>query len=288
MISLGTALAPVEALRWAAGQLNGVVPSPLPEAEILLCHVLKCSRSALYGTGARKLDGETRAELGRLVEGRRELRPLQYLTGVQAFRDLTLAVGPGVLVPRPETEMVVQRALELLEEVPDPWVVDVGTGSGAIALSVGIGCPDSRVWATEICEPALRWARLNSSRYRAARVELVLGDLFTPLPETMLERFDLVISNPPYLSESEFLALPADVRDHEPKTSLVSGQNGTEVSARLVQESIQWLKGGGWLVLETSPDRWAHLQPVMMSYLQNVSIEPDLAGRLRIAQGRKP
>jgi release factor glutamine methyltransferase len=285
---LGATITPLEAVRWAAGELNGIVAAPIREAEILLCHVLECSRAALYSRRDGSLGEEAKTELGRLVQGRRALQPLQYLTGIQAFRDLTLAVGPGVLIPRPETEMVVHRALERLEEIPDPWVVDVGTGSGAIALSVGIECPDSRVWATEICEDALRWARHNSARYRAARVELVLGDLFTPLPETMRERVDLVISNPPYLSETEFQTLPADVRDHEPKTSLVSGENGTEISARLVQESIPWLKGGGWLVLETSPDRWADLQPVMRSYLQDVSIEPDLAGRLRIAQGRKP
>ena len=287
-MSLDTSLGPLDALRWAAEQLSGIVPSPIREAEILVCHLLKCSRSELYRAPNRKLDVETGVELGLLVDGRRELQPLQYLTGVQTFRELTLAVGPGVLIPRPETEMVVQRALELLEEIPDPWVVDVGTGSGAIALSIGIECPDSRVWATEICEDALWWGRLNSSKYRAARVEFVLGDLFSPLPETMRGRFHLVISNPPYLTESEYRSLPADVRDHEPKTSLVSGDNGTEISARLVQESMEWLREGGWLVLETSPDRWADLLPVMRSCLQDVSIEPDLAGRLRIALGRKP
>jgi release factor glutamine methyltransferase len=287
-MTLSTSLGALDALRWAADELSGIVPSPMREAEILVCHVLKCSRSDLYAAPNRRLDGETGVELDRLVGGRRELRPLQYLTGVQAFRELILAVGPGVLVPRPETEMVVQRALELLEEIPDPWVVDVGTGSGAIALSIGIECPDSRLWATEISKDALRWARLNSSRYRAARVEFTLGDLFMPLPDTMRGRFDLVISNPPYLTDSEFWSLPADVRDHEPKNSLVSGENGTEVSTRLVKESIPWLREGGWLVLETSPDRWAHLQPVMMSYLRDVTIEPDLAGRLRIALGRKP
>jgi release factor glutamine methyltransferase len=287
MMSLGTSVPALEALSWVAGELSGVVPTPMPEAETLLCHVLDCSRSALYGNPDRELDDEARAQLNRLVDCRRGLQPLQYLTGVQAFRSLALAVGPGVLIPRPETEMVVEQALELLEDIPDPWVADVGTGSGAIALSLGIECPDSRVWATDISEDALRWARLNWLRYRAARVELVLGDLFDPLPESMRCRFDLVVSNPPYLSESEFLGLPYDVRNHEPKSSLVAGEDGTEVSTRLVHESIRWLKPGGWLVLETTPDRWDQLGQSMASYLDDVGVAPDLTGRLRIAQGRK-
>jgi release factor glutamine methyltransferase len=287
-MAFGSSLAAGEALSWVAGQLDGIVPSPIPEAETLLCHSLRCRRSALYRRLDSSLDDEVIAELKRLVQGRRELHPLQYLTGVQAFRGLELAVGPGALVPRPETEMVVEQALEHLEDIPDPWVMDVGTGSGAIALAVAIECPDARVWASEISEEALSWARLNASRYRAARVELALGDLFTPLPETMRGRFDLVISNPPYLSESEFRELPSDVRNHEPKVALVSGWSGGEFSTKLVQESMQWLKPGGWLVLETSPERWDELQHVMSASLTDVRVASDLAGRLRIAEGRKP
>jgi release factor glutamine methyltransferase len=223
-----------------------------------------------------------------LVERRAGGEPLQYLTAVQAFRRLELAVGPGVLVPRPETEMVVEHALGHLEGVEAPVVIDVGTGSGAIALSLATERPGAAVWATEISEEAAGWARRNVEAAGACNVTVVEGDLFAPLPEHLRGAVDLVVANPPYLSEVELADAPADVRDHEPVVATTAGPTGLEVAGRVVAGALRWLRPGGWLVLETHPGQAERLRTLMLPCYRDVAILPDLAARLRVAEGRRP
>ncbi len=277
-----------QALDWAFEELSNAVASPKAEAEAILGHITGCSRTELYLRPLAALSDAELASLEELVKQRRNLTPLQYLTGVQQFRGIAVEVGPGVLIPRPETEMVVDRALELIRDVPHALVADLGTGSGAIALALADERPDAEVWATEIDDSALEWARRNVQRSGPASVHLLAGDLLSPLPEHLKGRLDLVISNPPYLSESEFRTLPADVSDHEPRAALVSDMSGVEASVRVVRESLDWLKRGGWLVMETSPQRWADVEAVMQLHYREVQVLPDLSGRDRIAEGRKP
>jgi release factor glutamine methyltransferase len=259
------------------------------EAEILVGHFLKMRRSDLYAGLDRPVTISQAAELDKMVASRCSGRPLQYITGVQAFRKLALKVGRGVLVPRPETEMLVERCLELLEGVEAPKVVDIGTGSGAIALSLATERPDCHVWATEISEDALTWAERNLEQTGLTNVELLFGDLFEPLPEPEKGRLNLIVSNPPYLSQDEFSRAPVEVRDQEPEMALLSGDKGMATCIHIIREAHQWLAPGGRLVLETAgTEQWKDLKIFLARRYDEVQITNDLAGRPRFVEGLKP
>ncbi|HWD09782.1 MAG TPA: peptide chain release factor N(5)-glutamine methyltransferase [Actinomycetota bacterium] len=277
-----------EALRGATARLAGSVGSPAVDAEVLVGHVLGASRSSLFAAGDRALTRAQTAALGELVQRRCAGEPLQYLTGHQPFRTLDLLVGPGVLVPRPETEIVVEAALRHLERVAAPLVVDLGTGSGAIALSVAVERPGATVWATEISPEAVAWAERNLGVSGAANVTIVAGDLFAPLPPDLRGRFDLVVANPPYLTDVLVAAAAPDVRDHEPWVALVSGPTGLEVPGRVIDGAPDWLRPGGWLVMETWPGQADDLIELMGDRYRETGAVADLAGTLRAVEGRKP
>lgn len=211
--------------------------------------------------------------------------PLQYLTGIAGFRRLEIAVGPGVFVPRPETEVLVEHVLGRLPE--GGTIVDLGTGSGAIALAVADERKDARVIATEASPDALRWARVNREKVDP-RVELLEGDLFEPLSADLEGNIDVIVSNPPYIADNERTALPSDVLDHEPHIALFSGADGTSIIERIVEDAPRWLRPGGWLMIEISP----HLQTVVPRLLQqhgfgDVALHPDLAARPRVVEGHR-
>lgn len=269
----------------ALGPIAGVLDRT--EAEILACLVFDCTRTELYAHPGLPAAARQVERLEMLAEQRRAGRPIQYITGVQQFRFLRLRVGPGVLVPRPETEMVVQECLAVLAGVPEPGIIDIGTGSGAIALALATEREDARVWATEISPDALEWARTNRQGADASNLELIAGDLFSPLPGTLKGRASLVVSNPPYLSDQQWLRAPADVRQ-EPKVALTCGDEGLEITRRIVHGCYEWLAPDGWLVLETSPDLCEAVRSLLARRLKDVEIVDDLAGRPRIARGRKP
>jgi len=262
------------------------VSLPEHEMQILTEHVLGTSRTERILTKARPSTDQS-DELERLVRRRASGEPLQYLTGMQAFRKLELAVGPGVLVPRPETEMVVERCLELLAGTAAPKVIDIGTGSGAIALSLATERPGCTVWATDISDQALKWAGLNTQKAAALNVHLFQGDLFAPLPAGLKGEIDLVVSNPPYLSALDILDVAPDVSVHEPRLALVAGESGLEVHRRIVREAGEWLKPNGCLVLETFEAQWERLRSFLMTEFVDVEVGPDLSGSPRIAEGRK-
>jgi release factor glutamine methyltransferase len=225
------------------------------------------SRKRAMSLARRRVDGE----------------PLQYITGVAGFRTLELAVGPGVLVPRPETEIVTECALSLLPR--SGFLVDIGTGSGAIALAVKAERADARVMATELSDDAMIWATRNRARLGLA-VELLHGDLFDPLPREVSGEVDVVVSNPPYIADGEIGNLPCDVVDHEPHVALFAGPEGLTIVARVIDGASEWLRPGGHLVVEIGADQGVAVETMMKRFgYRDVEIKRDLADRDRIGIG---
>lgn len=212
-------------------------------------------------------------------------RPLQYLEGTAAFGPVDLTVDERVLVPRPETEQLWELAERL---APAPTVaVDLGTGSGALAILVARTHPGARVLAVDRSEAAAAVARANAARL-APGVEVLVGDLFDALPEVLEGTVDLVVSNPPYVSEAEWQDLPRDVR-REPRDALVAGPDGTEVLDRIAAGVGRWLRPGGIVVCEIGETQGGHVAVAFeRAGLEDVSIREDLTGRPRFAVGRRP
>jgi len=268
-----------DALRRTAERLEAAgCESPRLDAELLVAHVLGMSRAGLYGESRLTLSDEEGAELEQLVI-RRELRePLAYVLGEWGFRRLTLTVDRRVLVPRPETEIVVGRCLALVSGLAEPRILDVGTGSGAIALAIADEHPSARVTAIDASEDALAVARENAER-TGLPVELVRRDLFDGLPEGP---WDLVVSNPPYVRPDEIESLEPEVRDWEPRTALV-GEGATAAVARSAREVLRL---GGALVLEVADGAASETAALLCELgYRDVSVTPDLARRDRVVEG---
>jgi len=250
------------------------------DAEILLAHVLGTTRSGLRSGTSRELDNASLKELDRLV-ARRELRePLGYVLGEWGFRRLTLKVDARVLVPRPETEIVVERCLARIAGIAVPRVLDVGTGSGAIALAIADEAPETQITAIDAARGALDVARENASR-AGLSVEIVHSDLLDGLPEGP---WDLVVANPPYVREDEIDTLEPEVRDWEPRFAIV-GEGATEAVAR---GALSVLKPGGVLVLETAEADAGRVHRLLTELgYANVRTTKDLAGRDRVVEGTR-
>jgi release factor glutamine methyltransferase len=269
-----------EVLRRSTGYLEQHgSPTPRLDAELLLAHGLGLSRIELYTQYERPLDDDELAACRELVRRRGLREPVAYVIGSWGFRGLDLTVDARVLVPRPETELLVDRCLELLEGVERPRVVDVGTGSGAIALSLKSERPDAEVVACDISQDALDVAAANAARL-GLDVELHLSDLLAQVPG---DGFRLVVSNPPYVSEREMTGLEPEVAEHEPRLATVAGPDGLEVYRRLVPEAAGRLVDGGSLALECGIGQ----APALVAELAaagygQAGIDPDLAGIERV------
>ncbi len=269
-----------EVLKLSTGFLSERgVASPRLDAEFILAHALGLARLDLYLEHDRSL---TEAELDRcrtLVERRGRREPLAYVLGEWGFRRLTLHCDSRALVPRPETEVLVERALALLEGVERPAVLDVGTGTGAVALSLALERPDARVTALDISSGALELARENAE---ANRLEVTLreGDYRTGLPGG---QYDLVVSNPPYVKPAEIETLEPEVREWEPREALVSEDGPVEVA----RAAVPVLEPGGALALEVGDGQAAAVAAALgeLGY-RDVTITADLNGRERIVEGR--
>lgn len=235
--------------------------------------------------------------LQRMCERRCAGEPLQYVLGSWSFRGLDLMVDRRVLIPRPETEWVVEVALREVEAsgvrrgpsrpapgaTPSVTVADLGTGSGAIAIALAAELPDAEVWATDASEDALAVARANVAGQAATRVRVAAGSWFSALPTTLRGTLHLVVSNPPYVADDERAALPREVVEHEPAGALFAGPAGTEVIDLLVDEAIAWLRPGGVLVCELAPHQAAHAgsRARAVGYAR-VEVVDDLTGRPRV------
>jgi release factor glutamine methyltransferase len=272
-VKVGRALAETSRRLEAAG-----CDSPRVDAEILMGHVLGLRRSELALETTRKLTRDEKEELEQVATRRAGREPLAYVLGEWGFRRLTLSVDARVLVPRPETEVVVERCLARVAAIAEPRVLDVGTGSGAIALALAVEHPGARVTAIDISPGALEVAGANAVRSGLA-IELREWDLFAGLPAGP---WDLVVSNPPYVLAEELAELEPEVRDWEPREALV-GVGATEAVAR---GALDVLRPGGALVLEVAAAH-AHRIAALLGNLgyADVAITRDLAGRDRVIEG---
>jgi release factor glutamine methyltransferase len=275
---------PAQVVRHAADYLEARgVEAPLSSAEVLLAHTLCTSRSGLYAREAGLSNAEARA-FGRALCRRSLGTPVQHITGEQGFRRLNLSVRPGVFIPRPETEVLVGVALDAIAGTRAPVVIDVGTGTGAVALAIADEHPGARVWATDRSPQAVALARQNAESLGLS-VQVVHGDLLASLPRDLRGRVDLVVSNPPYVSPEAFDALPADVRT-DPREALLGGLEGYE---RLAAEAASWLDPGGTLALEIEETQGAAVCATLRAAgFDGAKVVPDLNGRDRVVLAHRP
>ncbi len=262
--------------------------SPRLDAEVLLAHVRGCQRIMLYAAFDEEVPEETRGRFRELVRRRAAGEPVAYLVGHREFFSLPFAVSSDVLVPRPETETLVSRVLDLCREAAAPNILDVGTGSGAIAVTLAKKLPRATITASDVSPAALAVAKANAARHGVTdRVAFVEADLLSD--GRLAGPWDVIASNPPYVRESEFASLPRDVRDHEPRGALVAGPRGVEVIERLAAESVARLVPGGWLVIEAGPLVAEDVQAVLAATedLAPEAVISDLAGLPRVFQARR-
>jgi len=262
--------------------------SPRLDAEVLLAHVRGCQRIMLYAAFDEEVADETRNRFRELVRRRAAGEPVAYLVGHREFFSLTFEVSPAVLVPRPETEALVSRVIDLCRAAASPRILDMGTGCGAIAVALAKHLPRARITASDRSSSALAVANRNAERHGVAdRITFVESDLLDA-PE-LGGPWDVIVSNPPYVREAEFASLSRDVRDYEPRAALVAGPRGVELIERLAAAASQRLISGGWLVLEASPLVASEVSSILAATteLEPGSVLTDLAGLPRVFQARR-
>ena len=266
------------------------VGSPRMNAELLLMFTLSCDRAHLYAHPERELTTEEQVRYDEAISQRLRGIPAQYITGHQEFWGMDLIVSPAVLIPRPETEHVIETVLQLnggraSSPAAQLRIVDVGTGSGCIALALAKELPYAEIHATDISPAALEIAHANGARHElASRVHFHEADLLAGMAA---DSFDFVISNPPYVGESEADQVQLEVRKFEPRHAVFAGATGLEVIERLIPQAQNVLQSGGWLVFEISGTLAAGVQNLLRSW-NGVQITNDLQNIPRVAAAQKP
>jgi release factor glutamine methyltransferase len=282
------------ALRAAIARLeeSGVPSAPLA-AELLLMHVLQRDRTWLYAHPEFELTPEDAAAYAHLIERRSEGVPTQYLTGRQEFWGLEFQVGPGVLIPRPETEHTIEVALERLgaRRAEPLRIVDVGTGSGCIAIALARELPRAEIVATDISAAALDYAQRNAARHGVSnRIRFHKSDLLEvaiEAPNRAESPFDLIVSNPPYVGRNDAGSLPREVREHEPAEALFAGDDGLQIYPALIDEAARKLAPSGIVVLEIGYNGAQYVGSLLSaSQWTDLRVTRDLAGIERVISAR--
>lgn len=273
-----------ELLAWTTTYLSQKgFESPRLEAQILLAHVLKCPRIELVARSDEEPSPHQRTAFRELVKRRVEGWPVAYLTGTKEFFLLPFHVSPAVLIPRPDTETLVLETLNRLKGAASPHALELGTGSGCVAVALAANHKTCRVLAVDASPDAAEVARRNAQTNRVDdRVTIVVGDLFDPVPQG--STFDAIISNPPYVAQSEYETLAMDIRDHEPRMALVGGPDGLAFYRRIAQRAEEFTKPGGWVILEigeTQADAVASFFPREKGFEVKL-VAKDAGGRPRV------
>lgn len=273
--------------------LDANIPSPQQAAELLLMYVLGCDRGFLHSHPEIELSSGAPVEYFRLIRDRLTGKPTQYITGHQEFWGLDFEVTADVLIPRPETECLVEAVLELVaapEEAPAPGVVDVGTGSGCIALALARELPGAVLDAVDVSPAALRVAERNAQRLGLSRrVRFRESDLLSIFLEERPRRaFDLVVSNPPYVGRNELDMVQQEVQRFEPRLAWGGLDSAEEVYRRLFPQALQLLKPGGHVAVEIGYKLQDRVAGLLHEDWQGIEVRPDLAGLPRVVIARKP
>jgi release factor glutamine methyltransferase len=259
--------------------------SPRLDAEILLAHACGWPRIQLYTHFDDILNEDVRARMRELVKRRAAHEPVAYLVGHREFFSLEFEINRDVFIPRPETETLVMETLEVIAGSSRPRVLDVGTGSGCIAVAIAVHARTAAVTAIDLSEAALAVARRNAARHGIAeRVTFLQGDLLEPLPDA--PHFDVIVSNPPYVATTDVDRLPPDVTGHEPHQALFAGADGLDTIRRLIEQSPQCLAPGGVLLIEFSPEQATGITALLTAHgaYTDVTIVRDLHQNLRVVR----
>jgi release factor glutamine methyltransferase len=270
-----------DALHTATTLLTRVSTSARLDAELLLEYVTGLPRSSFHSHPERILPVQAGWSFQQLVKRRLKMEPVAYIRAQQEFWSLLFEVTPAVLIPRPETELVVERALAHLDPTANSLVADLGTGCGAIALAIASERPTAHVHAIDLDPQALAVATRNAARLQLANVHWRLGHWFTPLAGLS---FDVISSNPPYIARDD-PDLSAQVRRYEPELALIAGRTGLEAIEQIIAQAPAQLRSGGWLILEHGWRQAEHLCELLVRHgFAHVRSHPDLAGRLRVTE----
>jgi release factor glutamine methyltransferase len=275
-------------LHSAIAQLEAAgIEAPRISAEVLVFHVLGCDRSYLFSHPERELSEEERERYDRLIARRAAGEPLQYLTGHQEFWKADFLVSPAVLIPRPETEHIIEVVLDLVRHFglgPGLKLIDVGTGSGAIAVTLARELPHAEVHAVDLSEEALAVARLNAERLKA-EVRFAQSDVLADVVRD--GSFDFVVSNPPYVGLNEADKVQEVVKHYEPHMAVFAGDQGLDVIRRLIPQAHEALHPGGWLLMEIGFSQSEAVMALLGGW-HSVHTVADLAGIPRVVVARKP
>jgi release factor glutamine methyltransferase len=279
-----------EALTVAAAQFardEHLRPTATRDAELLLLHTLQIARTTLIAHPARELSASQHTAYEDSIARRLRHEPVQYITGQQEFYGLTLKVTPAVLIPRPETEHLVEAVLKLLPPNTPMKIADIGTGSGAIALALAAHLPQAAITALDISPEALAIATTNAREHNLTnRIRFLQSDLLSAIDHEA-ETFDAIVSNPPYVAESDRGTLHPQVRDHEPATALFGGRTGLDIYRRLVPQAYIALKPNGLFAVEIGQNQENAVASMLKAW-HNLSFINDLQEIRRVAVARKP
>ena len=257
------------------------------DAEVLLLHLIHRDRAFLLAHPQEMLSAEGSVRYYALVDRRLDGEPIQYIIGTTEFYGLAFQVNRNVLIPRPETEHLVEKVIELAADFGQPRIVDVGTGSGIIAVALAHKLPDAEVTAIDLSPAALAVARQNAERNGVAgRIRFLHGDLLGPVAG---ERFDIVVSNPPYVPRTERASLAVEVREYEPEMALFAGDDGLDVYRRLVPSGFACLRDGGFIALEIGFGQSSDIVELLKGAgFEQIEFVPDLQGIPRVSFAQRP
>lgn len=270
----------------ATHRLSTISESPRLDTELLLAHALNLSRAQIL---ARLDDDLSTESFDALLARRLTSEPIAYILGECEFYSIPLTVRPPTLIPRPETEHLVEVALELIPNYKTPRILDIGTGTGCIAIAIAQHAPNARILATDIKQHNLTLAHENAQRHQLQdRIQFRLGSLFDPIEEG-LPQFHLICSNPPYIATKDADTLSLDIQDFEDDDALFSGDDGLDIIRTLIQNAPYYLHPGGYLLLEIGHDQHAPVTQLLEEHgYDDIRFQQDLAGIQRVAIGRKP